>query len=87
MDLLLLLTALIASLTGGAGSGERAVQRMPGVAVVHAAEAVQAAVQPARRAIPAVAVRAVPARAGTARPLSRGFALAAAYLPFERRLE
>ena len=56
MELLLLLTALFASLTGA--SGDRAgVRQLPGVAVVQSAESVRASVQPARRAIPAAAAQ------------------------------
>lgn len=60
MELLLLLTALFASLTGAA-SGERpgAARQVQGVAVVGSAHAAQAAVQPARRAIPAAALPTV----------------------------
>jgi hypothetical protein len=85
LNLLLLLTALFASLTGN-GSGERAVG-MQGVAVVRSTGAAQAAVQPARRAIPAAVLP-------QARRSERadGYHVAAAPLvsvrrTFERRLE
>lgn len=51
MELLLLLTALFASLTGA--SGDRGVHAVPGVAVVRAAEVAQAAVAPARHMLAA----------------------------------
>lgn len=87
MELLLLFTALIASLTGGA-SGDRAgaVRPIQGVAVVQAAEAAQAAVQPARMAVPAAALPAL--RIERVVYTARKFApVAALRLPFERRLE
>ena len=67
MELLLLLTAFLASLTG-AGSGDRVARQVQGVAVVHAAEVAQAAVQPAQRILPAAASAAAlrPARTGVA---------------------
>lgn len=86
MELLLLLTAMFASLTGATGDRSGAVRQMQGVAVVRSAQVAQAAVQPARRAMPAVAVQAIrPERAAWPR-------LAAApmrdlRLVFERRLE
>lgn len=86
MNLLLLLTALFASLTGS-GSGDRVLRQVQGVAVVRAAEAVQVAVDPSQRAIPA-AIRS--GRVSAERnllPQSRPAPLSATYLPFERRLE
>lgn len=86
MNLLLLLTALFASLTGG-GSGDRALRQVQDVAVVRAADAVQVAVDPAQRALPSV-IRG--ARATAQRkllPQTRPAPLAATHLPFERRLE
>lgn len=85
MELLLLLTALFASLTGSAGDG--GVRQAQGVAVVRAAGVAQAAVQPSRAALPQVAV---PARLRPERTV--WLALAAApvrslRLVFERRLE
>lgn len=86
MELLLLLTAMFASLTGATGDRTGAVRQMQGVAVVRSAQVAQAAVQPARRRVPAVAAQAIrPARAAWPR-------LAAApvrdlRLVFERRLE
>ena len=85
LELLLLLTALFASLTG-TGSGDRELRQIREVAVVQAAEATRAAVQPARQAAPAFVVRA----ARRARPTSlpgRAAPLAATHFPFERRLE
>lgn len=86
LELLLLLTALFASLTGS-GSGERAVRQVQGVAVVQAAQVAQAAVSPSRRSIPAataprsVSLERTVWRQGESAPLP------ATYLPFERRLE
>ncbi|MET3710186.1 hypothetical protein ABIC65_000866 [Sphingomonas trueperi] len=54
MELLLLLTALFASLTGV--SGERGLRPIQGVAVVRVAEAAQAAVAPSRHIVAAAAV-------------------------------
>ncbi|WP_333572206.1 hypothetical protein [Sphingomonas sp.] len=53
MELLLLLTAFFASLTGG--SGDRGLRPVQGVAVVRLAEAAQAAVQPSRHIVAAAA--------------------------------
>ncbi|AJP71846.1 hypothetical protein [Sphingomonas hengshuiensis] len=86
MELLLLLTAFFASLTG-VGAGEGGVRQVQGVAVVRAAERAQAAVLPARRALPA-AIAAAAFRPDANLPLVRDFAaLVAQRLPFERRLE
>lgn len=87
MELLLLLTALFASLTGSASGDGAAVRQMQGVAVVHAAEVAQAAVQPSRAAN---SQAVVPARLRPAR--TAWLKLAAApirslRLVFERRLE
>lgn len=86
MNLLLLLTALLASLTGN-GSAEAKVHQVSGVAVVQAAKAVEAAVQPVRAVLPA---QAAPIGLQIeAKPLhiDKQLALASYYLPFERRLE
>ena len=86
MEFLLLLTAFLASLTGS-GSADRQLRQVQGVAVVHAAETAQAAVQPARRAAPAVAVsQAVRVERGTL-PAAASTPLAGQHFPFERRLE
>lgn len=87
MELLLLLTALFASLTGAASGDRSAVRQVQGVAVVRAAGVAQAAVQPSRAALPQTAA---PAQVRPARTL--WFKLAAApvrslRLVFERRLE
>ena len=86
MNLLLLLTALFASLTG-AGSGDRVVRQVQGVAVVQAAEVAHAAVSPARQAIPALAASPETRVERSTLPAGDIQALAATYLPFERRLE
>lgn len=85
LELLLLLTALFASLTGSAGEG--GARQVQGVAVVHAAEVAQAAVQPSRAAHRHAVIPALVRPAQT-----QWFALAAApvrslRLVFERRLE
>jgi len=86
LNLLLLLTALFASLTG-TGPGERAVRQAQDVTVVRAAEAVQAAVDPARHMVPAVVRDTRIAIAQPLYPQARTAPLASRYLPFERRLE
>ena len=86
MNLLLLLTALIASLTG-VGAGERAMGQVQGVAVVRAAEVAQAAVRAAR---PVAAIATPVQQVRTAQPswaITDTHSLPAAHLPFERRLE
>ncbi|MDF7777370.1 hypothetical protein P1X14_19085 [Sphingomonas sp. AOB5] len=86
MELLLLLTALFASLTGTSGEQPGAVRQ--GVAVVRSAQGVQAAVQPARRAIPASVMPAILARPERSAPLRLAAApLRSIALVFERRLE
>ncbi|MES2989169.1 MAG: hypothetical protein V4808_14805 [Pseudomonadota bacterium] len=86
MELLLLLTALFASLTG-TGQADRQLRQVQGVAAVHAAEVTQAAVQPARAAMPAL--RAAYSRRPEAAALRPANAapLAGQHFPFERRLE
>lgn len=85
LNLLLLLTALFASLTGG-GAGERAVRQVQGVSVARAAEVAQAVV-PAQRVQPA-AHAVVPSTAtAPAWHVAPAHALPVARLPFERRLE
>ena len=86
MELLLLLTAFLASLTGVGQADRGGIRPVQGVAVVQAAQTAQAAVLPARRAAPAVAVPLL--RPEKARPLSAlQPPLAALHLPFERMLE
>ncbi len=85
LELLLLLTALLASLTG-TGQADRELRQVQGVAMVQAAQAAQAAVQPVSATRPvAVAQPVRPARA--IRPLAKAAPLAQLHFPFERRLE
>ena len=86
MNLLLLLTALFASLTGG-GSGDRVLRQVQDVAVVRAAEAVQVAVDPAQRALPAAVHTDSTRIQRSLLPQTRIAPLVATHLPFERRLE
>lgn len=86
LNLLLLLTALFASLSG-AGAADRAVRQVQGVAVVQSVGVAQAAVKSAQRALPGVSIPH-PAQVHQARwSLSDARALPVARLPFERRLE
>lgn len=87
LELLLLLTALFASLTGAASGDRSAVRQVQGVAVVRAAGVAQVAVQPSRAALPQTVA---PARVRPAKAV--WFSIAAAplrplRLVFERRLE
>lgn len=85
MNLLLLLTALFASLTGhGPAEAQRQTQS---IAVVQTAKVVQVAAQPAR-AIPFATFRPQGhLNAAKPLPMAASTALAGYYLPFERRLE
>jgi hypothetical protein len=86
LNLLLLLTALLASLTG-TGSGDRGVCGVQDVAVVRAAEAVQSVSQHARVVRPA---HPVAGRVATTRQLwavSEASVLPGTEQRFERRLE
>jgi hypothetical protein len=86
LELLLLLTAMFASLTGAAGDRTGTVRQMQGVAVVRSAQAAQAAVQPSRRATPVAALPA--ARADrTVWPRLAAEPVRDLRLVFERRLE
>ena len=86
LNLLLLLTALLASLTGN-GSGDRVVRQVQGVALVQTAQAAEAAVSRSQRTIPAVpASRRIETR-DIVWPHSESTPLPATWLPFERRLE
>jgi hypothetical protein len=86
LNLLLLLTALLASLTGN-GSGDRVVRQVQGVALVQTAQAAEAAAHPSQRAIPAALAPRRVAAQDLVWPQSESAPLPATYLPFERRLE
>lgn len=86
LNLLLLLTALFASLTG-TGSGERSVQVAQGVAVVRAAEAANVAAQPARHAAQAFASRVAVLPEHMPWALADAAPMGSLHFPFERRLE
>lgn len=86
LELLLLLTAFLASLTGIGQADRAGIRQTQGVAVVQAAQAAQAAVLPARQAALAIAVPLL--RPERVAPLAAAqHAPAALRLPFERRLE
>lgn len=86
LELLLLLTAFLASLTGVGQADRGGMRQVQGVALVQAAQTAQAAVLPARRAAPTVAVPLL--RPEKTLPLAAMQpALAALRLPFERMLE
>lgn len=85
MELLLLLTALFASLTGA--SGDRSAGPLQGVAVVRAAQAAQVAVSPARRAIPPAVLPSSPRAPRVLVARLPDAPVAALRLAFERRLE
>ena len=87
LELLLLLTALFASLTGSASGDGAAARQVQGVAVVRAAGVAQAAVQPSRAALPQ---EVAPARVRPAATVWLKLAAApirSLRLVFERRLE
>jgi len=85
LELLLLLTALFASLTGA--SGDRSVRPMQGVAVVQAVQVAQAAVQPAQHAIGIVATPNVAHSSKAIRPLVAVAPVSSLRLAFEQRRE
>ena len=85
LNLLLLLTALFASMTG-ASSGERA-DAVRHVAVVQAARAAQAAAQPAQRVLPAAAAQPVLRPERVRQPLPAVRPLVSLPPVSERRLE
>lgn len=86
MELLLLLTAFLASLTGVGQADRGGIRQVQGVAVVQAAQVAQAAVLPARRAALALPVPLL--RPEQAVPLATmQLPLGELRLPFERRLE
>lgn len=86
MNLLLLLTALLASLTGS-GSGDRGVRGVQDVAVVRAAEMVQAVGQRVSMTRPAHPIADGIATIGQIWAVSEAVALPGAEQRFERRLE
>jgi hypothetical protein len=86
MNLLLLLTALFASLTGFA-SGERGVRQVQDVAVVRAAEMVQASAQRVAAALPVTTAFASAGRLGHRWAVARAPLTSRAALRFERRRE
>lgn len=86
LNLLLLLTAFFASLTGN-GSADAKVHQVSGVAVVQAAKTVEAATQSARAVLPTQAEPVGLLIEAKPLPLDESAALASYYLPFERRLE
>ncbi|WP_213980988.1 hypothetical protein [Sphingomonas sp. dw_22] len=85
MELLLLLTALLASLTGA--SGDRTGRPVQGVAVVQAAQAAQAAVQPARRVTGIVAASLVHGIPALVRTHIAAAPISSLRLAFEQRRE
>ena len=86
LELLLLLTAFLASLTGVGQADRGGIRQVQGVAVVQAAQVAQAAVLPARRAALALPVPLL--RPEQAAPLAAvQLPLGELRLPFERRLE
>lgn len=86
MELLLLLTALFASLTGAASSdGAGAVRQVQGVAVVRSAQAAQATVQPVSRGT--VVVQPVMRPQRSIWPRLAAAPIRSLRLVFERRLE
>jgi len=86
LNLLLLLTALLASLTG-TGSGDRGMRGVQDVAVVRAAEVVQAVSQGTHAARPSHPVADGVATTGQHWPVSEAAVLPGAEQRFERRLE
>ncbi|TGX49647.1 hypothetical protein E5A73_19250 [Sphingomonas gei] len=86
MNLLLLLTALLASLTG-IGSGDRGVRGVQDVAVVRATEVVQAVSQRAGSARPSHPVANEIATPGQRWAVAESVLLPSAEQRFERRLE
>jgi hypothetical protein len=85
LELLLLLTALFASLTGV--SGDRSVRPMQGVAVVQAVQVAQAAVQPAQHVIGMVTTPSIAHSSRMVRPLLAAAPISSLRLAFEQRRE
>lgn len=86
MELLLLLTALFASLTG-IGSGDARARQVQDVAVVQASKVAQAVAQRAEAVQPVAVTGQIPAQAGQRWAVTDAPAPVAASLRFERRLE
>ncbi|MCD2323863.1 hypothetical protein LQ953_07530 [Sphingomonas sp. IC-56] len=86
MDLLLLLTALFASLTG-IGSGDARARQVQDVAVVQASKVAQAVAQRAEAAQPAIGVAQALAEIRQRWAVTQAPAPVSASLRFERRLE
>lgn len=85
MELLLLLTALFASLTG-TGQAASQLRQVQGVAVVQAAQGAQAAVKPACITLPMAVAQPLRAERAIVAP-ARTTPLPCRHFPFERRLE
>lgn len=86
MNLLLLLTALFASLTG-IGAADPAAHQVEGRVVVRAVEVTEAVAQPSRHTQSRMGASRPTVFAQAVWPLVRSVSLASARLPFERRLE
>ncbi|MBB5708957.1 hypothetical protein [Sphingomonas xinjiangensis] len=86
MDLLLLLTALFASLTG-IGSGDARARQVQGIAVVQASKAAQAVAQRAEAVQPTAGIAQSLTPLGQRWAVSRTPAPVSASQRFERRLE
>jgi hypothetical protein len=86
VEFLLLLSAILASLTG-ISAGDRGVRAVPGVSVVQAAESAAAVAQPARATRIAVALPTVRQQVRSAFPVIIAAPIAALRLAFDQRRE